>query len=130
MAKTPSLLPGRDIKNMIAATIRMQADLVRSVLEIDEAIKRLPNGRDKRSIRADHDELKRQLGLLSERAPSRPPRNDWSSERLAAKAIELKDAARRWKAAGRLDKANKCLGEARVIEREAAHRRAAERKRT
>lgn len=126
MSKLPELLPGRKIKKMIAAVVAAQDEIVREIQRVDAAIDNLPPGKDKRRLRAEHDELKRQIGLLPEPAPS--PRNNWSSQKFAAKAVELKDAARTWKAAGRLDKANICLREARAAESEAALRRVAERK--
>jgi hypothetical protein len=126
MAKKPHLRPGREIKEGFAAIGQMQQDVVVAIREVDAAIKSLPRGQDKRSLLAEQDELKRQSGLFPEHEPRRSPREDWPSERLA-KAIELKDAARKWKVSGRLDKASKCLNDARAVEREAALRRAAER---
>jgi hypothetical protein len=130
MAKIPQLLSGREIKEMMRATRQMHEGIGEAIRRLDAAIDALPPGPDKRSLRVTQDELKQWSGLFPEHEPRRLPRADWTSERLTAKAIELKDAARKWNAAGRFDKAKKCLEDARSAERDAALRRTTERKRT
>jgi hypothetical protein len=122
MSKLPALLPGRDIKAMLAATRQTQEGIGDAIRKLDAAIDRLPPSQEKRSLRARQDELKQQAGLFPDHEPSRSPRESWPAEQLTAKAIELKDAARKWKVTGRLDKARECLKEARSLEEQAALR--------
>jgi hypothetical protein len=120
MTETPKLLPGREIKRRIAAVREQQNDLLKAIQAVDEKIRSLPPGEAKRRLRADQDELKRQSGLCPE--PPRAPREDWPAEKWVGKSIELKEAARKWKLAGRLYKAKKFLTEARIAENKAAYR--------
>jgi type IV secretory pathway VirD2 relaxase len=130
MAKLPRLLSGREIKEMMAATRQTHEGIGEAIRRLDVAIDALPPGQDRRSLRATQDELKQQSGLFPEHEPRRIPRADWTSEQLMLKAVGLKDAARKWTAAGRLDKAKKCLEEASSVERDAGLRRTTERKQT
>jgi hypothetical protein len=129
MAKPRPPKPGDEIKKNITAIREMREGLMKDFQRVDAKINRMPSGQDKRSMREDQNKLKRQSGLFDESELYRSPRQDWSSEQLMATATHLKDAARKWKAGGQLDRANECLSEAVTIEREAADRRAAERER-
>ena len=108
---------------MLADLLETQEDVLRDVESIDAAIKSLRSGPEKRALRIAQNELKGQLGLLPAQEASRPSREDWSPEKLLTKAVEMKDAARKWSAAGHDKKAEHCLREARGLERSADAKR-------
>ena len=123
MMKLPELLPGHKIRRMLAALLEMQQDILRDVENIDSAIKKFSPSAERRALRIAQNDLKEQLGLLPANGASRPAREEWSPEKLLTKAVEMKEAARKWSAAGHVKKAEHCLKEARGLERSADAKR-------